>query len=106
MRSAADQVGNDRFDAECGQQVDAKAGADDRRRAQRAFGFRVEPIDARGDGRLQRGRHIHLSTLGRRHVCARLPLQHAALGQIAHDLLGEERITGGPVGDRLAQCAN
>ena len=28
------------------------------------------------------------------------------LGQFAHDFLGEERITGGPVGDRLAQCAN
>ena len=34
------------------------------------------------------------------------PSQHATLGQIAHDLLGEERITGSPVGDRLAQCAN
>ena len=35
-----------------------------------------------------------------------LPAQHATLGQFAHDFLGEERITGGPVGDRLAQCAN
>ena len=35
-----------------------------------------------------------------------LSAQHAALGQFAHDLLGEERITGGPIGDRLAQPAN
>ena len=33
----------------------------------------------------------------------RLPAQHAPLGQFAHDLLGEKRITGGPLGDRLAQ---
>ena len=36
----------------------------------------------------------------------RLPAQHATLGQFAHDLLGEKRITGGPLGDRLAQRAN
>ena len=36
----------------------------------------------------------------------RLPAQHTTLGQFAHDLLGEERITGGPLGDRLAQPAN
>ena len=36
----------------------------------------------------------------------RLPAQHATLGQFAHDLLGEKRITGGPLGDRLAQLAN
>ena len=36
----------------------------------------------------------------------RLPAQHTALGQFAHDLLGEKRITGGPLGDRLAQRAD
>ena len=100
------QVGNDRFDAQLGQQVEAEPRPDDRRRAQRAFRFRVEPIDARGDGRLQRGRHTHLSNLCGRHVCAALPAQHTTLGQFAHDLLGEKRITGGPLGDRLAQPAN
>ena len=30
-------------------------------------------------------------------------MQHTALGQVAHDLLGEERVTGGPLGDRVAQ---
>ena len=54
----------------------------------------------------KRGRHTHLSNLCRRQVCARLPAQHTTLGQFAHDLLGEERITGGPLGDRLAQRAN
>ena len=68
-----DQVVNDRFDAQRGQQVEAEPRADHRRRAQRAFGFRVEPIDARGDGRLQRGGHTHLSSLCRRHVCAAAP---------------------------------
>ena len=29
----------------------------------------------------------------------RLSAQHTTLGQFAHDLLGEERITGGPLGD-------
>ena len=67
------QVINDRFDAQRGQQVEAEPRADHRRRAQRAFGFRVEPVDARGDGRLQRGRHTHLGSLCRRHVCAAAP---------------------------------
>ena len=88
------------------QQVEVEPRANDRRRAQRALGFRVEPVDARGDGRLQRDRHAHLSNLCRRHVCARLAAQYATLGQFPHDLLGEKRITGGPLGDLLAQCAN
>ena len=70
------------------------------------FAFGSKPIDACGDGRLQRGRHTDLSTLCGRHVCAALPAQHATLGQFAHDLLGEKRITGGPLGDRLAQSDN
>ena len=63
----------------------------------RALGFRVESVDARGDGGLQRGRHAHLSNLCRRHVCAPLPAQNTALRQFAHDLFGEERVTGGPI---------
>ena len=106
MSSAVDQVVEGRFDPQRGQQVEAEPRADDRGRAQGAFGFRVEPIDARGDGRLQRGRHTDLSNLGGRLVCARLPFQHTAFGQLAHHLLGEERITGGPLGDRVAQCLN
>jgi hypothetical protein len=33
-------------------------------------------------------------------------MQHTPLGQFPHHLFGEERITGSPLGDRLAQCAN
>jgi hypothetical protein len=50
---------------------------------------------ARSDGRLQRGRHTHLSDLFHRYVCAELSLQHTTLGQFAHDFFGEKRITGG-----------
>ena len=32
--------------------------------------------------------------------------QYSALGEFADDLFGEERVTGGPVGDRLAQPAD
>ena len=72
----------------------------------RALRVRVEPVDARGDGRLHRGRHADLGSADRRDVGAALPVQHTALGQFAHDLLGEKRITGGPLGDRLAQPAD
>jgi hypothetical protein len=39
-------------------------------------------------------------------TAAALPVEHATLGQFAHDLLGEKRVTGGPLGDLLAQLAN
>ena len=35
-------------------------------------------------------------------MCRDSPLQHAALGEIAHHLLGEERIAGRASGDRSA----
>ena len=41
------QVSNRRFNPKRSQQVQAKPRADDRCRAQRAFGFRIESIDAR-----------------------------------------------------------
>ena len=39
-------------------------------------------------------------------VAAACSLEYPAFGQVAHDLLGEKRITGSPIGDRLAQPAN
>ena len=48
----------------------AEPCADDRRRAQGALGRRVKAVDARGDGRLQRGRHADLASLDRRNVGA------------------------------------
>src|SRR6478752_6683553 len=100
------QAINGWFDTRGGQQVKVESRADDRRRAQRALSRPIETVDARGDGRLKGGGHANLSDLCRRHVCARLPAQHSTLGQVAHDLFGEERITGGPLGDRLAQPAD
>ena len=35
-----------------------------------------------------------------------LTSQHAALGQLAHHLFGEERVPGGPVGDDRRQLAD
>ena len=72
----------------------------------RALGCRVKAVDAGGNGRLHSGGHADLGSADRRNVAAALPVQHTALGQFAHDLLGEERITGGPLGDRLAQPAD
>ena len=100
------QVRDRRFDPEHLKQAEAEPRADDRRCAQCAFCFRAQSVDAGGDGRLQRGRHTHLGTVCRRDVCARLPFHHTTLGDFTHDFLGEERVTGGPLGDRLAQCTN
>jgi len=93
----------DRINPERFEQASVEPRADHRRCAQCALGFRVEAVDAGGDGRLQRGWHADLSSLRRRNVCARLAAQHTALGQVAHHLLGEKRVTGGPLGDLLAQ---
>ena len=59
----------------------------------------AEAVDACGDGGLQRGGHTHLSDLLRSGCGAGLPLQHAAFGKLAHHLLNEERVPGGPFGD-------
>ena len=47
------QFVNDWLDAQCGDQFSCESRADHRCRAQRAFRVRVQPIDARGDRRLQ-----------------------------------------------------
>ena len=39
-------------------------------------------------------------------VAAALAGQHPALGQLAHHLLGEERVPGGPLGDDRRQLAD
>ena len=67
------------------------------------FRFWRKPIDTRGDGRLQRGRHTHLRNICGRQVSTALSAQHTTLGQFAHDLLGEERITCCPLGDPVGQ---
>ena len=52
-----EQLVERRVDAQRGQQVGSKAGPDDRRRVQRPPGRGSQPIDARRDGGLHRGRH-------------------------------------------------
>jgi hypothetical protein len=73
-----------------------------------------------GVGTPSPARHVvaHSSVLGRMRIAVRseslagsasatrLPAQHTTLGQLAHHLFGEERITSGPLGDRVAQPDN
>ena len=99
------QIIDDGVDSQRGQQVEGETRAEHRRRTQRSLGLCVEAVDARGDSRLQRNRHIHVSDVRRGMVCARPAAQHTPLGQIADHLLGEERIPGGALGDLLPHCA-
>ena len=101
-----DQLLDAGIDSQAGQQIGAEASPDDRSGGKRVFGRRVEPIDARGDGRLQRGRHPHLGDIGAAGVAAALADQHAALRELTGDLLGEERVTGGAPGDDLADLTH
>ena len=94
---ATDQIVQDRINAQRLQQVPAELRADDRRSTQGALGRRVEAVDAGGNGRLHSGGHADLGSADRRNVATALPVQHTALGQFAHDLLGEKRVTGGPL---------
>ena len=56
-------------------------------------------IDARRDGRLHRGRHAHLGNIRPTNVATPVAGQHPALHQLAHHLLSEKRVPGGPLGD-------
>ena len=56
MSSALDQLVNDRFDPQRGQQVEAKPRSDDRRARSMCVLLWLKPIDAGGDGRLKRRR--------------------------------------------------
>ena len=76
-----------------------EAGSDHRRRGQRLFGRGRQPVDARCDGRLHRGRHAELGNIRPTEVATALAGQHPALHQLAHHLLGKERVSGGPLGD-------
>jgi len=70
------------------------------------FGRGVQAVDARLDGCLHRDRHAQLGDIGATDVAGALAGQHAALRQLAHHLLGEERIPGSPVGDDRRQLAD
>ena len=53
-----------------------------------------EAVDARRDGRLQRGGHTHLGQVSAACVATAVTLKHPAFGKLAHHLLNEERIPG------------
>ena len=60
----------------------------------------AKSIDTRGDGRLQGGGHADVTNLAGAPIIAGLPGQHSLLGEVAHDLLGEEGVAAGSRGDR------
>ena len=101
-----DQLVDNRVDLQAGQQVAAEARPDDRRGGKGVLGGRTEPVDACGDGGPQRRRHTDLGHVGVAGVAASRTDQHAALGQITGDLLGEKGVSGRAPDDDLADLAN
>ena len=63
----------------------------------------LEPVDAGGEDRLHGGRHAGVLDRAGEAVGAALALQVAALGQLADDLLDEERVALGALVDQLAE---
>ena len=57
----------------------------------------LDPIDAGANRGLQGGRHIDVGRVTAQHVRPWAARDYAALGEITHHLLGEERIPGGAV---------
>lgn len=64
---------------------------------------RVEPVDAGGDGGLHRCRHHEIGVIDRAGIVSGRAGQHTAFGQVAHHLLGKERVARGPLGQPFAQ---
>ena len=62
----------------------------------RLLSHNAQPIDARLDRCLHRGRHAHFGDIRLADVAAVPADQYTALGQLAHHLLGEKRVSGGP----------
>ena len=90
-----------RLDFQAVQIFVAEAHSDHCRRAQCSLGRRFETVDARGDRRLQRGRHTDFSDVASRRIGAADPFEQAALGEVADDLLGEERVACGTLRNAL-----
>ncbi len=101
-----EQLIEHRIDPQCDKQFRPEAGADHRRRVQRPPGRGGQPVDARLDGGLYRGRHAHLGDIRTTDIATALSDEHAALHQLSHHLLGEERVSGGPVGDDRRQLGH
>ena len=98
-----EQLVDNRIDPQRGQQLRVEAGSDHRRRGQRPFGRDAQPVDARPDGGLHRGRHVELGDIRSTDVATAPTGQRPALHQVTHHLLGEKRVPGGPLGDDRRQ---
>src|SRR5215475_5841842 len=99
------QLVDGRPDLQAFQQVTVEAGTDNRRGGERVFGRRAEPVDTGGNGRLQGGRHADVGHIGATDIVAALTDEHTALGEVAGDLLREERVAGSARGDYVAYLA-
>ncbi len=99
----AQQLVELRIDTQRGEQVGPEVGADHRRCVERSLGRGGQPVDARLDGRLHRRWHRDVSDIRATDIAPMLAGQHPALGQLAHHLLGEKRVPGGPLGDDCRQ---
>ena len=78
-----------------GQQLRIEAPADHRRRLQQRAVLRREPIDARRQQALHARRQRRRYRAGVEFHFSRRNAQHAALGEEAHDFLGEQRVALG-----------
>ena len=72
-------------------------------RTQGMFRRSVEAVDARSDGGLQGGGHVHLGDATAQLICTRSSQKQAALEDVAQHLLDEERITGSACADQRSQ---
>src|SRR5689334_18015857 len=95
----SDQLIEGRIDLQPLQHVETELRADDRCRAQRSLGRWVEPVDTRGDRRLQGGGHADICNGLVADVVSAPAGYHVPFDQIAHDLFSEKRVTRCPVRD-------
>ena len=76
---------------------------DDRRGVQCSLGGRFKAVNAGTNGGVKGGRDLSLVDVTAHRVSARFAVQHAALGQIAHHLLGEKRVSPSAFGHARRQ---
>src|SRR4051812_27615487 len=88
-------------DVETFEHVRAEPRANHRCGVEGAFGRGIEAVDARGEHGLQRAWHADVAGGLDTQIAAAPPDQHVPLLQIPNDLLCEERVTSGAVGDQV-----
>ena len=102
----SDQLADLSLTIEQRQLLCTKPQPDHRGGIQSLLGGEVEPVDTGGDGGLQGRRHGGIGMIDLADIITTGSGQHTPLGQIAHHLLDEKRVTGGPLGDRGGQPAD